>query len=159
MTQPPAESLSFVPEEPDAVVAEMDRLGAAHKGWINLLPEVREEDVPPPPVGLSTLLTGRVHDIPICTWVPGRQGRRGVEPDAVGIQHNGGTKIVRHLTEIGVPVPDGWRPEQDHPRRGLVLRVPVGVGHAEQLRWLLEAGSALSTVRLTGTWVAQIRSG
>jgi hypothetical protein len=155
----PVEAFVFTPDAPDAVLVQMDRLAAVHRGWINLNPGVLEEDVPPPAVGLGTLLTGAVHEIPICTWLPGKLGRKGVERDSVGIQHNTGTKVVARLVTLGVPIPAGWRWAQDHPRRGLVVRVPVGVGHAEQLSWLLAAGTALSTVPLTGEWEARVRPG
>jgi hypothetical protein len=155
----PVEAFVFTPDEPGPVLAQMDRLAALHQGWINFNPGVREEDVPPPQGAFGTLFSGTIHDIPICTWVPGAAGRKGTEGDSVGIQHNAGTKTVAHLVTLGVPVPVGWRREQDHPRRGLVVRVPPGVSHAEQLSWMLEAGAALSTVPLTGEWEAQVRPG
>lgn len=153
------ETFSFSPEEPRAVVAAMDRLGADHAGWINLVPEVRDEDVPPEPVGLGTLFSGTIHEIPICTWAPGKVGRKGVEKDSLGVQHNRGTKIVARLATLGVALPAGWRWQQDHPRRGLVVRPPIDLSHGDQLTWLLEAGTVLSTVPLTGLWEARVRPG
>ncbi len=155
----PAETFTFTPDQPDAVLAEMDRLSTSHGGWINVAPGVREEDEPPPQMGLGLLFAGTIHDVPVCTWVPGKVGRRGIERDSLGIQHNAGTKTVARLATLGVPVPPDWRREQDHPRRGLVLRVPTGVAHAEQLSWLLAAATALSTVPLTGEWEARVRPG
>jgi hypothetical protein len=152
-------AFSFAPEEPSAVVAQMDRLGAAHKGWINIVPEVREEDEPDQPVGLGTLFSATGPDVPICTWTPGKEGRRGVERDSLGIQHASGTKVVARLATLGVPVPDDWRWTQDHPKRGLVVRVPLGVAHGTELTWLLAAASALSRVRLTGQWAVRVRPG
>ena len=159
MRRPPDETVTFTPEEPSPALAQMDRLAAAHRGWINFVPDVREEDMPDPPVGLASLLAGTVHDIPVGTWVPGKLTRGGVECDTLGLQHNAGTRTAARLRTLGVAVPDGWRPEQDHPRRGLVVRVAAGAGHADQLAWLLEAAAALSTVRLTGTWQATVRLG
>jgi len=153
------ETFTFVPDDPGLVVARMDGLGARHKGWINLVPEVREEDQPDPAVGLGTLFTGTIHEIPICTWAAGKDGRRGVEPDSLGIQHNTGTKVVARLAGLDVPLPPGWRWRQDHPRRGLVVLVPLEVSHADQLAWLLRAGAVLSTVPLTGRWEARVRPG
>jgi hypothetical protein len=155
----PAETFTFTPDQPGAVLTEMDRLSAAHRGWINLTPMVREEDEPPAQMGLGLLFAGTIHDVPVCTWVPGKDGRRGIERDSLGIQHNAGTKTVALLATLNVPVPPGWRREQDHPRRGLVLRVPTDVAHADQLRWLLDAATALSTVPLTGQWEARVRPG
>jgi hypothetical protein len=152
-------TLMFTPEEPAAVVTQMERLGSAHKGWINLRPGVREEDEPGTAVGLGGIFSASGPEVPVCTWAAGKAGRRGIERDSLGIQHATGTKAVARLATLGVPVPAGWRWEQDHPRRGLVIRVPTDVPHAEQLSWLLDAGTALSRVRLTGQWEARVRPG
>ncbi len=153
------EVFTFVPEEPEVVLAHMDTLGAAHRGWINFFPQVREEDEPDPAVGLGSFFSASGPQVPVCTWVAGKTGRKGIEPDTVGIEHATGTKTVARLATLGVAVPEGWRWVQDHPRRGLVVRVPVGVAHATELSWLLEAGAALSRIRLTGRWEARVRPG
>ncbi|MGA2521573.1 MAG: hypothetical protein ABSG81_12245, partial [Acidimicrobiales bacterium] len=120
-------AIEFRVEDTSAVVRSMDELTAAHDGWINLLPGVRPEDEPAPQGGLSTLLlAGAVHDIPVCTWVAGAVTRQGVQPDSVGVQHAAGTRVRARITDAGVPVPDGWRLVQDHPRRGLVVSPPPG---------------------------------
>ena len=152
-------TFTFAPTEPGAVVTQMDALGVSHRGWINLIPGVAEEDEPDPHVGLGSLFSATGPEVPVCTWAPGRLGRNGVERDSLGIQHTAGTKVVRRLATLGVPLPEGWRWTQDHPRRGLVVRVPTEVGHADELSWLLEAATALSRVRLTGLWEARVRAG
>ena len=114
------EIITFRVDDTAAVLAQMDRLSAAHRGWINIEPRVEEENEPPPPTGLGAIFSTGVYDIPICTWVAGKTGRHGTEPDSVGVQHATGTRVVARLAERGVPVPDGWRWVQDHPRRGLV---------------------------------------
>jgi hypothetical protein len=86
-------------------------------------------------------------------------GRKDVERDSLGIQHSTGPKVVARLASLDLPLPQGWRWQQDHPRRGLVVRVPADVAHAVQLDWLLRAGAALSIVPLTGEWEARIREG
>jgi hypothetical protein len=150
---------TFLPEEPAEVLAEMDLLGAAHLGWINFFPQVSEDDEPDAAGGFGGFFSASGPEVPICTWVAGKAGRKGIERDSVGIEHATGTKAVARLATLGVPLPDGWRWVQDHPRRGLVVRVPLGVTHAEQLTWLLEAAAALSKVRLTGRWEARVRAG
>lgn len=134
----------------------MDRLGSAHDGWINFRPAVPPEDEPPPPTGLGALFSTARYDVPICTWVAGKVGRNGVEPDSLGVQHAAGPEVFAHLATIGISVPAGWRRVQDHPRRGLVVRPVPGTAHAEELSWLLEVGAALSAIRLTGSWVAEV---
>jgi hypothetical protein len=155
----PVEAFTFTADAADVVVARMDDLGASHQGWINLNPGVREEDLPTQSAGLGSLFSGTIHEIPICTWVPGGMGRKGIERDSLGIQHNTGTKVVARLLELGVPLPQGWWWRQDHPRRGLDVRPPTEASHADQLAWVLRAGTILSRVPLTGEWEARIRGG
>lgn len=151
-----SETVEFRVEDTAAVVAAMDRLAAAHGGWINLHPVVREEDEPPQR-GLGTLLlAGAVHDVPVCTWVAGKVTRKGVAPDSIGVQHAAGTRVRARIDAAGVPIPAGWRLVQDHARRGLVVHPDPAQPHAEVLDWLLEVGSVLSAVRLTGDWRAQV---
>ena len=139
------------------MVAAMNELAAVHDGWVNLHPQVRPEDEPPPRSGLTTLLlAGPVHDIPVCTWVAGKLSRDGVQPDSVGVQHAAGARVLRRLVEAGLAMPEGWKLVQDHPRRGLVVAPPPGTDNGEILSWLLEAGTILSVVRLTGEWQAEV---
>jgi len=149
-------ALEFRVEDPRSVVEEMDRLAQAHAGWVNLRPSVPDEEVPPRPGGLATLFSTDLHDVPICTWVAGRESRHGVEPDSLGVQHSAGTKSLAQLRSLGVPLPQGWRPVQDHPRRGLVVLAPAGTALADELSWLLQVGTVLSRVRLEGDWVAEV---
>ena len=136
----------------------MDQLGAAHDGWINLHPQVRPEDEPPPRSGLTTLLlAGPVHDIPVCTWVAGkfvRHGRANQTP--IGVQHAAGAKVLGRLATAGLVLPEGWALVQDHVRRGLVVAPAAGTDNGAILSWLLEAGTILSVVRLTGEWQAVV---
>jgi hypothetical protein len=152
----PTRLIEFRLEDSSAVVAVMDQLAAAHDGWINLHPQVRPEDEPPPRAGLTTLLlAGPVHDVPVCTWVAGKLTRQGVQPDSIGIQHAAGARVLGRLESAELGLPEGWRLVQDHPRRGLVVALPSGADNAAALTWILEAGSVLSVVRLTGEWQAE----
>jgi len=139
------------------VIEAMHELAAVHDGWINLYPQVRPEDEPPPRGGLTTLLlAGPVHDVPVCTWVAGKVTRQGVQPDSIGIQHAAGARVLGRLATSGLGLPDGWRLVQDHPRRGLVVAPAPEADHEEVLTWILEAGMVLSAVRLTGDWQAEV---
>ena len=149
------ESIEFVPADPSAVVAVMDQLASAHHGWVNFLPEVRPEDEPPPHTGLTLLLAGPVHDVPLCTWVAGALTHRGAQPDSVGVQHAAGTRVLARLTAAGLGLGAGWRLVQDHPRRGLVVAPASDADRSDVLRWLLSVGELLSTVPLTGHWKAE----
>jgi hypothetical protein len=149
--------VEFRIEDSTEVVGLMNDLGTAHDGWINLHPQVRPEDEPPPRTGLSTLLlAGAVHDVPVCTWVAGKLTRQGVQPDSIGIQHAAGERVLGRLASAGLTLPDGWALVQDHPRRGLVVAPASAADKSSVLSWLLEAGMVLSVVRLTGEWQAEV---
>lgn len=140
------------------VLDHMVRLGTAHHGWVNLQPGVREEDVPETGV-ITGLIGGAGPDVPVCTWVAGRSARHGPEPDSLGLQHATGPKVVGRLASLGCPLPAGWRWVQDHPRRGLVVRPPPATPPGDMLDWLLRAGTLVSTVPLTGEWLASVYEG
>ncbi|HEY5025241.1 MAG TPA: hypothetical protein VII76_09710 [Acidimicrobiales bacterium] len=157
MTRRKTRLVEFSVEDSSAVVAAMDELSAAHEGWVNLHPEVRPEDEPPPRTGLTTLLlAGAVHDIPVCTWVAGGLVREVVHADSIGVQHAAGARVLGRLATAGLALPPGWSLVQDHPRRGLVVTPAPGTDNGAVLAWLLEAGTILSAVRLTGEWQAEV---
>lgn len=147
-------------EPPDGtveVVQRMDRIAAAHDGWMNLLPGVPEEDVPPPRAGpFSAIFGSGDPPVSMCTWMPpgGPGSRRGGE-ETVGIMHARGRGAAAQLASLGVPVPTGWTVRQDHVKRGLIVRPAAGTTHDEVLAWMLAAGAALSVVPLTGRWKAR----
>jgi hypothetical protein len=151
--------VEFSEEERAPVVARMRAMAAAGAGWINFSPGL-DVDVPPPErSALGALLGARGPTVPLATWTPAQ----GKEPSSAGIQHAQGIRTVATLAERGVPVPEGWRVRQDHPRRGLVV-VPVpeeqgGVGLDGVLGWLLRAAGALTPVRRTGEWRAYCYEG
>lgn len=155
----PSEDFEFRVEDPSAVLAQLERLGAVHRGWVNLQPGIDEADAPPPPSALGLIFSANIHEVPVCTWVAGHLGRHGLQPDSLGVQHGTGPRVVRHLASLGMTLPEGWRWVQDHPRRGLVVVTPVGTPHDQQLRFLLDAGTALSKVPLTGDWRAVVYEG
>ncbi len=63
------------------------------------------------------------------------------------------------LRDLGLPLPQGWRVTQDHPRRGLVALVPAQVPAADVVDWLLAAAAAVCTVPTTGRWTAAVHAG
>jgi hypothetical protein len=151
------ERFEFVPEESAMVVAAMDQLAGAKDGWINLLPAiVDDENAPTAPAGLLALFSNENPGVTMCTWVPAGEDRRGRAPTRLGIMHACGRLAMARLGSVNISVPAGWFVEQDHPRRGLVLRVPSDAPQASVLDWALRAGRALCNVRLTGKWQAEI---
>ena len=131
-----------------AIGADELHVVAAHldpRGWVNLQPGVAEEDLPPPTSSLFGLFTARGPVIPLCTWHPGER--------SAGVQHATGPKVVTRIE-----VPQGWRVVQDHPRRGLVVRVPADVEDLDVLQWLVAAGVRLCPVPTTGQWLAELHA-
>lgn len=149
----------FRADDTGTVLAHMDRLGRAHRGWLNLQPGIREEDTPAPPTALGLIFSSSRYEVPVCTWVAGRLGRHGAEPDSLGIQHGSGPRAVRRLASMELELPEGWRWVQDNPLRGLVVRTPPDTPHPQQLGWLLDAGAALTKIPLTGDWRALVYEG
>jgi hypothetical protein len=151
--------LEFDPQWSDEVVATMQAMVEAGKGWVNFEPAVEVDDVPAES-GTFSLFSGRGPAVPFATWTPGSTTRRGrVEPAQVGLQHPAGSRAKPLLAERDHPVPLGWLVVQDHARKGLVVSVPPSVDPTEALRWMLRAARLLSTTPLTGRWRAAIYPG
>lgn len=131
-------------------------LTATNQGWVNLLPEVEPGHEPPPRNLVVALFSARGDAVPLATWAaPETAGG----PASLGIQHGSGPQALARLADAGLPLPDGWRKASDHARRGLVVLVPSGAAPETVVRWLLEAAAGLSTVPLTGHWLAQVHRG
>ena len=82
----PVEAFVFTPDDPNAALAHMDRLGAAHKGWINFNPGVLEEDVPVPKGGLGPIFgIGSGHLTSTTPGLPNSQGTQSFL--GVGVLH------------------------------------------------------------------------
>lgn len=139
------------------VVEHMVELAASRRGWINFTPGLDVDEPPPQRSALANLIGARGPDVPLATWTaPGKKAR---DASTIGIHHAQGPKIVRHLDDQRIPVLDGWRVLQDHPKRGLVCAVPTTTDPTQLdiiLEWLLRATGALCRVRRTGEWRALV---
>ena len=129
--------------DPDDLLPVAERIDP--RGWINLQPDVDEDDVPPSGSALFGLFSTRGPVVPLCTWHPGER--------SAGVQHGTGPKVTSRID-----VPAGWRVVQDHPRRGLVVRVPPDVPNLDVLRWLIQVGSALCPVPAREHWLAELHA-
>lgn len=150
------EEIRFRPPDVAPVVERMRQLAAAGGGWVNLQPAIVEDEQPPPPRGMAILFGANPQPVPVCTWVPGRAGRKERVPDQVGVQHGMGSRVLAQLAADGLPLPHGWRWQQDNPRRGVVVELPLGTDPADALAWLLQAGERLAAVSITGEWRALV---
>jgi hypothetical protein len=141
------------------VVARMVPLAAAGSGWVNLRPVIEPEHQPEPP-GPLAIFGGSPHKVPTATWVPGRPLEDGSPgPSSVGLQHSTGPRVARRLAEVGLPLPEGWKVTQDHPRRGLVAKVPAGPPDTAMVDWLARAATVVCAVPVTGRWAADVHAG
>ena len=130
---------------------------AAHRdGWLNLLPGVDTPSEPVEAPGLFAIFGSAQAPVSMCTWMPPGKGRHAFDEVTVGIMHARGTKVVPDLVAAGLGVPPGWRVWGDHPRRGLVVRIPTTADDGEVLRWALAAGGQLCAVPTTGSWQAEV---
>jgi hypothetical protein len=156
MTRSRPEEIEFVPEQFGPVLTRMAALTAAASGWVNIRPIIEAEHEPPPPGPLS-IFGGSIHKVPTATWMPGKVERSGsIGATRVGLQHSGGPRVVATLRDLGMALPEGWRVVQDHPRRGLVAKLPAGADDAEVLEWLIQAAGTLCAVPHTGRWRAEV---
>jgi hypothetical protein len=152
------ESFEFTPAGAARVCAYLDTMCDAADGWINLLPGVDLDDVdrPTAPTGLFGLFGNKQPPITMATLLPPKPARRASEGVTVGLLHPTGPKALARLGAAGVPAPDGWVTRQDHARRGLVLRTPLGTLSSEVVAWTLRAGEALCREDVTGRWQAVV---
>ena len=154
----PLEFVFGAHDDPE-LLAHMAEVEATGTGWINVVPVIEEEHEPPPP-GPFAFLGGSTHQVPTVTWVPGKHLPDGTtKPTTVGLQHAAGPHLAWKLRDLGLPLPDGWRITQDHPRRGLVALVPSGADNREVMDWLLRLAAAVCTVPATGRWEASVHAG
>jgi hypothetical protein len=140
---------------PEEVVDRMGPMKAAADGWLTLLPGVEENTAPLQRTGLFALFSGPRFDVPEASWVP---SHKPGDPVSIGIRHAHGQRAARQLVERGHHAPDGWRLRMDHPRRGLVIEVPLEADDREVLDWLLSATILLTNVPLLEGWLAEQRT-
>jgi hypothetical protein len=118
--------------------------------WINVEPDL--DDVDPRAVRRPGIFSSRGRAVPLSTFVAGG----GQRPHQIGVEHGWGRNAAERLRDAGVAVPDGTRVVSDHPRRGLVLDVPVGTSAAALAALLVATVAQLTVVPLGDRWVAQV---
>lgn len=151
------EAIAFLAGEPAELVAAMARLSSAGDGWVNLRPTVEGEDEDrPSTLRFATLFSGGGPGLTMGTWVPAAPGQRGRERASLGLSHRAGRRVVGELAARGVPVPEGWLVEQDHPRRGLVVRPPATATVEAVLAFALAALAVLSPPGAIQGWRAEV---
>jgi len=138
------------------IVACMARLADAGDGWINLIPKIGDDYEGPTSLRFLTLVGAGASGVTMCTWIPASHDRHGRSQASLGITHVTGRRALPELHSPAAPIPERWLVEQDHPRRGLILRVPADEPHEQVLMWALRAVGTLSTPRDIRRWRADI---
>jgi hypothetical protein len=149
------ERVKFTVGDLTPVVACMATLASAEDGWINLIPRIDEQEEKPTSLGFFTLFSGGASGLTMCTWLPGGRNRRGPTLPSLGISHVTSRRAVARLSSFGMGIPPTWRVEQDHPRRGLVMRVPFDEPHEQLLAWAIRAVGFLTPGSIRG-WHAEV---
>jgi len=150
------ELVQFRAGAPDQVLERMKEIAGRRDGraWINLQPWVDEEAMPKVSV-LKHLFSSRGFVVPTGTWVPGHDGSKTPDVDEVGMTHPAGHNALGQLQEAGVNVPEGWRPIQDHTKRGLVFEAPRAEPHQNVISYLISAAGVLAgDLEVDDRWVA-----
>jgi hypothetical protein len=159
MTRQRPAHFEFGSADDPELVGHLTSVRSGGTGWINVEPIIEEEFEPPQP-GPFAFLGGSTHKVPTVTWLPAPPAADGVaRATTIGIQHAAGPHLARKLRDLGLPVPEGWRITQDHPRRGLVVQVPADADDGGVMRWLLQAATAACVVPTTGRWRASVFAG
>ncbi len=153
MTVTPADELAFDEDDLSAVEAVLTDLIAAGRGWVNFSPEVKPGHEPGSRNLAVAVFSSRGDAVPMATWTPPEQpGQRAT----IGIEHGSGPKAIERLAECNLGLGPGWFKVADHPRRGLVVTTPGDAEVGSVVWWLLAASHALSSVPLTGDWLAKV---
>ncbi len=151
------EQIEFQASDPSPVVQVWEELVEARAGWVNLFPEVDEDDaVAVTPSAVAALFRAPGPPIPQATLIAPTDGRRGRKPAQLGITHGVGTMVVRRLASEGLGLPDGWKVVQDHVRRGVVLRLDDPPDGLAAVTFALQAGVLLCPIATTGGWLAEV---
>ena len=138
------------------VIAHMARLVDAGDGWINLIPKIADDYEETTSLGFLTLVGGGASGVTMCTWIPASHDHRGRSQASIGITHVTGRRAGPELHTSGAPIPETWLVEQDHPRRGLVVRFPGDEPNEQVLVWALRAVATLSAPRDIRRWRGDI---
>jgi hypothetical protein len=150
------ERINLDADDVSPVVVWMSRLTDAGDGWINLVPRTPEGNERPTALGFFALFSGGGSGTTMCTWIPATPSRRGPSGPSLGITHVAGRRVAAELGPLGMAIPETWSVEQDHPRRGLILRLPSDEDDGRVLEWALRAADALGGPEPIGRWRADI---
>lgn len=153
MALDPRDEVEFDEDDLSPIEAVLADLQGHRRGWVNFVPEVEDGHDPGPRSMVAAIFSARGDAIPHATWKAAEteDGR-----STLGIEHGSGPRALDRLVDRQLGLAQGWMKVADHPRRGLVVSAHREVPLADQLWWLLASSHALSTVPLTGAWLAKV---
>jgi len=152
------DTISFASADSAEVVQAMHELTARGAGWINIGPELTDEEAArvPQRSGISAWFSGRGPAVAMATWVPAARSGRA-RPAQLGIEHGSGPNALARLHDHGLGLPAGWLRRQDHAKHGLVIDLPAGEAPEAILAWAIEAVELLQTAELPARrWIAAV---
>jgi len=153
-----SKTFDFNPPDINVVAGYLQVVSEAADGWINLMPgvEIDERERTNVPTGLFALFGTKHPPVTMITLMPAKANRQEFDGVTIGLLHPIGSKVVPILAEADTPVPSGWVVRQDHNRRGLVVRSPLGTSERAIISWSISAGTALCREKMTGEWQAVV---
>lgn len=155
-TRRAVDRFEFQPGDLGRLLEVVAWLSANRDGWLNLLPGVEATSEPVEAPGLFSMFGSAGPPASMCTWMPPGRGRRAPDEVTVGIMHGLRRRVLPDLQASGLSLPPTWRVWGDHPRRGLVVRIPTSAPDPEVLQWMLAAGARVCDMPTTGSWQAEV---
>lgn len=153
----PPERIELTGAAPEAAIDALAGLVAEAAGWMNLFPQVEEDDATAvTPSALGAMFRASGPPIPQATLIAPTNGRRGRRPAQLGLSHGVGTRVVRRLAAEEIRVPEAWKVVQDHVRRGVVLTLDDPLDVTRAVTWSLRAAETLCPIPTTGRWLAEV---
>ena len=133
--------------DPEPAVAAIGGI-ADGRGWCNLTPEVKADDVEVLSPSVFSLRVKRGAPVASLVTAPPRRGER--RPATLGILHTRGRLGKKRIDDLL----DGadYSVRQDHTQRGLLLEVPPDTPPASVLEVMRSVLSVLCDYDRTGTW-------
>jgi len=121
---------------------------AAGRGWCNVTPIVRDDDVGEHRVNALGLWITR--GVPVATYLTA-PARKGIDqPSTLGLLHSRGRLGHENITKLIGDAP--FPIKQDHRQRGLLLEVPFETSVELVLDVMCTLTEAVNDYEFTGSW-------
>ena len=148
-------TFTFSSVDMGGIADEMRTFGTGSDGrrWVNVEPDADENEIHTGSI-FWRMFSSRGPVIPKLTWLPTHPTKAGVEPAQLGLAHATGKQAIERLTELGVTMPAGFHPVQDHQKRGVIFALEPGVDELTILEYGTAAIRALSPFGFEDSFIA-----